>query len=182
MLETLWIMDILLMWLAACRTEDFVTRKSSGKARIKGEKARIATLFKHFSIELLAKPGIFRSRKHKSDRLLEKLISGSKHMAKDKEVDLKKELKDIPFEQALEELEKLVDDMEQGEMPLDKMISYFERGTALAKVCRHKLSKLEKKIEVLVKDNGAEGEWEEFDDSSERKDAASGTADGEFSF
>ena len=103
-------------------------------------------------------------------------------MAKDKEADLKKELKDIPFEQAIEELENLVDDMEQGEMPLDKMISCFERGTALTKVCRQKLSKLEKKIEVLIKDNGAEGEWEDFDDSSERKDAATGPANGEFNF
>jgi exodeoxyribonuclease VII small subunit len=89
--------------------------------------------------------------------------------------------KDMPFEQALEELEKLVDNMEQGELPLDEMIKSFERGTLLAKHCRQKLAKLEKKIEVLVKDNGAEGEWQEFDDSSERKDAAN-SENGEFTF
>ena len=37
----------------------------------------------------------------------------------------------MPFEQALEELEKLVDDMEQGELALDDMIKHFERGTTL---------------------------------------------------
>lgn len=90
--------------------------------------------------------------------------------------------KDIPFEQALEELEKLVDEMEQGELPLDDMIKHFERGTTLSKLCRQKLSKLEKKIEVLVKDNDSSGEWEEFDDSSERKNAANSPANDEFTF
>jgi exodeoxyribonuclease VII small subunit len=90
--------------------------------------------------------------------------------------------KDIPFEQALEELEKLVDEMEQGELPLDEMIKHFERGTTLSKLCRQKLSKLEKKIEILVKDNATGGEWEEFDDSSERKDAATTPTNDEFTF
>ncbi|MBU8901349.1 MAG: exodeoxyribonuclease VII small subunit [Victivallales bacterium] len=89
--------------------------------------------------------------------------------------------KDMPFEQALEELEKLVDDMEQGELPLDDMIKHFERGTLLSKLCRQKLSRLEKKIEVLVKDNGENSEWQEFDDSSERKEATS-PANDEFTF
>jgi len=95
----------------------------------------------------------------------------------------KENSKDIPFEQALEELEKLVDDMEQGELPLDDMIKSFERGTILSKLCRKKLSNLEKKIEVLVKDKGEDSEWQEFDDSSERKEAATTTpASDEFTF
>jgi exodeoxyribonuclease VII small subunit len=96
--------------------------------------------------------------------------------------EMEKSCKDMPFEQALEELEKLVDDMEQGELPLDDMIKYFERGTMLSKLCRQKLSKLEKKIEVLVKDNGDKGEWQEFDDSSERKEATTSPASDEFTF
>ena len=96
--------------------------------------------------------------------------------------EIEKGCKDMPFEQALEELEKLVDDMEQGELPLDDMIKCFERGTILSKLCRQKLSKLEKKIEVLVKDNGNSGEWQEFDDSSERKEAATSPASDEFTF
>jgi exodeoxyribonuclease VII small subunit len=95
----------------------------------------------------------------------------------------KENCKDIPFEQALEELEKLVDDMEQGELALDDMIKCFERGSLLSKLCRQKLSKLEKKIEVLVKDNGENSEWQEFDDSSERKEATTTTpAKDEFTF
>ena len=94
----------------------------------------------------------------------------------------KENSKDIPFEQALEELEKLVDDMEQGELPLDDMIKSFERGTILSKLCRKKLSNLEKKIEVLVKDKGEDSEWQEFDDSSERKEATTTPASDEFTF
>ncbi|MFA7184448.1 MAG: exodeoxyribonuclease VII small subunit [Victivallales bacterium] len=95
--------------------------------------------------------------------------------------DKQQECKEMPFEQALEELEKLVEDMEQGDLPLDEMIKRFERGTVLARHCRQKLSKLEKKIEVLIKDNGTNGEWQEFDASSERKNAAA-NPDGEFTF
>ncbi len=96
--------------------------------------------------------------------------------------EMEQSCKDMPFEQALEELEKLVDDMEQGELPLDDMIKCFEKGTILSKLCRQKLSKLEKKIEVLVKDNGVGGQWREFDDSSERKEAATSPSNDEFTF
>ena len=61
------------------------------------------------------------------------------------------------------------------------MIKSFEKGTILSKLCRQKLSKLEKKIEVLVKDNGDKGEWQEFDESSERKEATAPESD-EFTF
>jgi exodeoxyribonuclease VII small subunit len=84
-----------------------------------------------------------------------------------KKVD--QDLKEIPFEKALEELEDIVDSMEEGDLPLDEMIECFERGTLLSKHCRKKLSALEKKIELLVKDDGEGGEWQDFDASSERE-------------
>jgi exodeoxyribonuclease VII small subunit len=97
--------------------------------------------------------------------------------------NVEQNLKDIPFEKALEELENLVDSMEEGDLPLDEMIKCFERGTLLSKHCRKKLSALEKKIEVLVKDNGEGGEWQDFDDSSERKQASNNdSSNGELLF
>lgn len=84
----------------------------------------------------------------------------------------KPDLTKLSFEEALAKLEELVGKMEEGNLPLDQMIAYFEQGTRLTALCRGKLDKLEKKIEVLTRDNGAEGEWEEFDESSERKDAS----------
>ncbi len=78
----------------------------------------------------------------------------------------------LSFEEALAKLEELVAKMEEGNLPLDQMITYFEQGTRLTALCRGKLDKLEKKIEVLTRDDGAEGEWSEFDESSERKNAS----------
>ncbi|MDD5698991.1 MAG: exodeoxyribonuclease VII small subunit [Victivallaceae bacterium] len=96
--------------------------------------------------------------------------------------EAEKNYADLTFEQALAELEKLVETMERGELPLDDMIGYFEKGTILAKLCRQKLSRLEKKIEVLVKDDGNSGEWREFDTSSERKQTASPPPNDGFTF
>lgn len=90
-----------------------------------------------------------------------------------------KKINDLPFEEALDKLENLVEEMEDGELPLDKMIEYFERGTALASHCDKKLKALEKKIQVLVKENAEGGEWNDFDESSERKSAALGSADAD---
>ena len=83
--------------------------------------------------------------------------------------------RELAFEDALEKLESLVEKMEEGDLPLDKMIDCFERGTTLANLCDKKLKSLEKKIQVLVNDNNAGGEWSDFDQSSERSNATMGT-------
>jgi exodeoxyribonuclease VII small subunit len=75
------------------------------------------------------------------------------------------------FEEALEKLEELVEKMEEGDLPLDRMIECFERGSALANLCDKKLKALEKKIQVLVDENSEGGEWTDFDQSSERSNA-----------
>ncbi len=70
------------------------------------------------------------------------------------------------FEEALEELEKLLAAMESGKKPLEQLIADFERGMALAKYCRAKLASLEKRIEILTGDDGADGEWSQFEPKS----------------
>ena len=55
------------------------------------------------------------------------------------------------FEDALARLEKIVAEMEAGELPLDKAMAHFEEGMTLVASCSKKLSEVEKKIEVLVK-------------------------------
>ena len=72
----------------------------------------------------------------------------------------------ITFEAALEELEKLIAEMEAGSLPLEELVSRLERGNALNAYCRGKLTQLEGRIEKLTRDNGEGGEWEEFDASS----------------
>lgn len=62
----------------------------------------------------------------------------------------KKAARENGFEQSLERLEQIVEQMEAGELSLDQMISHFEEGSKLVKQCSAKLSEVEKKIEKLV--------------------------------
>ena len=79
------------------------------------------------------------------------------------------------FEEALEQLEVVVEKMEAGDLSLDKMIDCFERGTTLANLCDKKLKALEKKIQILVNETENGGEWSDFDQSSERTNATIAT-------
>lgn len=54
------------------------------------------------------------------------------------------------FEERLSELEGLNEKMKEGEIPLDEAVSLFERGIKLAKGLEKDLSKIERKIEILV--------------------------------
>jgi exodeoxyribonuclease VII small subunit len=56
------------------------------------------------------------------------------------------------FEDAFEELEKVVERLESGELSLEDSLTAFEAGVGLVKFCNHKLTEVEKKIELLVKD------------------------------
>lgn len=64
----------------------------------------------------------------------------------------KKEEIPVGFEAALSRLETIIEEMESGEMDLDKMIASFEEGQKLVKLCTAKLNEVEKKIEKIVKD------------------------------
>lgn len=66
--------------------------------------------------------------------------------------------KDRKFEEALEELEKVVERLESGELSLEDSLAAFEEGVKLVRLCNQKLTEVEKKIELLVKDK--EGKFE----------------------
>jgi exodeoxyribonuclease VII small subunit len=68
----------------------------------------------------------------------------------------------LSFEEALENLEKLVAKMEEGKMPLADLTAAFEKGRSLALFCRSKLNQLEQKIEILTNDDGEGGSWSDF--------------------
>ncbi len=61
---------------------------------------------------------------------------------------------EMSFESSLEELESLVEKLEKGQLTLDESLGIFERGMKLARVCNQKLSKAERKIEILIEENG----------------------------
>ncbi len=61
------------------------------------------------------------------------------------------------YEQALQELERLVGELESGQMPLDQVLAGYQRGATLLAYCREKLTAVEQQIEVL--DNGTLKPW-----------------------
>jgi exodeoxyribonuclease VII small subunit len=58
----------------------------------------------------------------------------------------------MPFEEALQKLESVVESMESGELPLEKLLAQFEEGTRLVKICQTKLAEAELRIKQLEKD------------------------------
>lgn len=73
-----------------------------------------------------------------------------------------KKTKPIDFEKSLEELEKLVVLMEQGDLGLEESLKYFERGIALARSCQQALAEAEQKVKILI-DNQGNTELEPFE-------------------
>ena len=57
------------------------------------------------------------------------------------------------FESSLEELEHIVRELEQGELPLEKSLELFEHGVKLSRECQERLNQAERRIEVLMRDN-----------------------------
>jgi exodeoxyribonuclease VII small subunit len=57
------------------------------------------------------------------------------------------------FEQSMKQLEQIVQELEDGDLPLEKAIKKFEEGIKLTKLCSEKLDETEKKISVLLKDS-----------------------------
>ncbi|EKF41351.1 exodeoxyribonuclease VII small subunit [Nitratireductor indicus] len=63
--------------------------------------------------------------------------------------DANDDIKAMSFEQALEALEKIVEDLERGDVPLDQSIRIYERGEALKKHCDRLLKAAEDKVEKI---------------------------------
>ena len=54
------------------------------------------------------------------------------------------------FETAIAELEKIVKQLEEGDLPLDKSLALFERGVELSRYCHAELGEAQRRIEVLT--------------------------------
>ena len=70
----------------------------------------------------------------------------------------------LTFEEAMEKLEEIVSEMEQGGIPLEQMMSRFEDGAKLAKYCQEKLAGLKKKMEILTRRPDGSTAWTEMED------------------
>ncbi|MCY8136737.1 exodeoxyribonuclease VII small subunit [Bacillus inaquosorum] len=67
--------------------------------------------------------------------------------------DVKKNEK-MTFEEAMKGLESIVSKLEEGDVPLEQAINYFQEGMALSKMCHEKLQKVEKQMDFILKEDG----------------------------
>lgn len=70
--------------------------------------------------------------------------------------------KNKSFEEQISELEKIVLELEKGELSLDDSVKEFEQGIKISKECNEILEKAEKKINILINQDG-EMKEEKFD-------------------
>ena len=57
------------------------------------------------------------------------------------------------FEASLDALERIVQQLEQGDLPLEKSLELFEQGIGLSRQCQDRLNQAERRIEILLRDN-----------------------------
>ncbi|EAR61390.1 exodeoxyribonuclease VII small subunit [Neptuniibacter caesariensis] len=62
--------------------------------------------------------------------------------------------KTIDFEQSLQKLESLVNQMEQGDLSLEESLQAFEKGVGLTRECQNILAEAEQKVQILVESGG----------------------------
>ncbi|MBP9864888.1 MAG: exodeoxyribonuclease VII small subunit [Candidatus Omnitrophica bacterium] len=74
---------------------------------------------------------------------------------------------EVSFEKALEKLEKIVGELETGNVSLEDALSRYEEGIKLSRLCQEKLAQAEKKIEVLSKSVKGELVRKPFEESDE---------------
>ncbi len=58
------------------------------------------------------------------------------------------------FEGSLDELEKVVKELESGDLPLERSLALFEKGMALSEQCRKQLEDAETRVEMLIRKEG----------------------------
>jgi exodeoxyribonuclease VII small subunit len=60
----------------------------------------------------------------------------------------------LPFEVCLDELEKVVKELEAGDLPLERSLELFEKGMSLSETCRKQLEEAETRVEMLIRKEG----------------------------
>jgi len=71
--------------------------------------------------------------------------------------------KNFNLEKSLADLESLVEELESGDLPLDKAMKKFEEGIKLTRGCQAALKEAEQKVEILMQSAGGEESLEEFE-------------------
>ena len=76
------------------------------------------------------------------------------------------EIKEIKFDEALQQLESIISKLETGNLPLEESIELYKKGKSLSTFCHHKLQRIETEIIKLVDESGNIGEFDEDGDAA----------------
>jgi exodeoxyribonuclease VII small subunit len=71
--------------------------------------------------------------------------------------------KTVNLEKAIADLEALVEELESGDLPLEKAMKKFEEGIKLTRGCQAALKEAEQKVEILLKNAGGEEALDDFE-------------------
>ena len=74
---------------------------------------------------------------------------------------------ELNFEGAMDRLEKIVEQMESGKLPLEDLIVRYEEGMNLVKVCQKRLTDAEQKIEIIARNSAGKSVVKEFEATQE---------------
>jgi len=75
------------------------------------------------------------------------------------------------FEEALDQLEKMVTQLESGDLPLEQALDVFETGVKMSRICTQKLEQAEKKVELLLNVTDGQPHTAPFDVAALHDDA-----------
>ena len=70
---------------------------------------------------------------------------------------------ELNFEGAMDRLEKIVEQMESGKLPLEDLIVRYEEGMNLVKICQERLANAEQKIEIIARNSEGKSVVKEFE-------------------
>jgi exodeoxyribonuclease VII small subunit len=80
------------------------------------------------------------------------------------------------FEEALDKLENIVNELENGQLSLDDAIKKYEEGMKISAFCYKKLNEIEKKVEVLLRDSSGKLKTKNLDAAEEKEASGNKTA------
>src|SRR5262249_34466176 len=76
---------------------------------------------------------------------------------------------ELNFEGAMDRLEKIVEQMESGELPLEDIMGSYEEVINLVKICQERLANAEQKIEIIARNSAGKTVVREFEPTQERE-------------
>ncbi len=86
---------------------------------------------------------------------------------------------ELNFEAAMDRLEAIVEQMESGKMMLEELITRYEEGMKLVKICQERLADAEQRIEIITRNHAGKPVVKEFEPKADAAGATTPQEQGE---